>query len=448
MCGIAAFSVPLTSKLNARNLAHHLLSQIEKRGTHASGFAYIGADGSSGVYKNPKPGSQLSLAELPRDAKSVILHTRYATQGSVNDNRNNHPVMSTDNTIALVHNGVISNDHGLRPQLGIDQRHGEVDSLVIPSLIQQQGVSSLSKLGGYAAIAWLDTQEDGELHIARLKSSPVSYTHLIDGTFVMASTPELLGEAVEDAGLIGGGIFAMAETTMMSVIGGFIYEAGRSPSMTYDYGSYKRFSGATSGGHSSTTTQTPPKVQTPPKGSEDDASCELTIEKYKEDLDKWQEEQAKLDRSSQPMAYFGSSGWDDDVWSEYIEQLEARERDAWPEEPSDDDEMGAVGSIYGEGFYILDGEGDVSHHQVLEDLEARLRWHAKMSRSDYDLFGDVEDSINWVNHIMDIGHVDEAGRLISWVDDSGEVDEFESPAVRNLQYIREGVGLLATLKGA
>ena len=77
------------------------------------------SDGSTGFYKQPRPGSQLSLGELPRDARTVILHTRFATQGSTSDNRNNHPVISPEGNIALVHNGVISNDHLLRGDLGL-----------------------------------------------------------------------------------------------------------------------------------------------------------------------------------------------------------------------------------------------------------------------------------------------------------------------------------------
>ena len=76
LCGLAAFSIPSGVKRNARALAHSLLTQIESRGSHASGFAYVGADNSLGVYKSPIPGSQLPLHELPRNAKAVILHTR------------------------------------------------------------------------------------------------------------------------------------------------------------------------------------------------------------------------------------------------------------------------------------------------------------------------------------------------------------------------------------
>ena len=123
----------------------------------------------------------------------------------------------------------------------------------------------------------------------------------------------------------------------------------------------------------------------------------------------------------------------------------------------DDDEMTIEDSIAnrgltarfnaGQGFYIVDHEGDMTHYPTLDDLEARLKWLGKMTKSDIDLF-QVEEEINWANHVWDMGAVDESGNLISWVEDMADIDDYESPAVRNLQYIREGASLLCTLKGA
>ena len=459
MCGIAGFSKPANSRTNARHLAHHLLTQIESRGSHASGFAYIGSDGGMGVYKNPYPGSQLSLHDLPRDARAVVLHTRYATQGDRRDNRNNHPVLSTDNRIALVHNGVISNDYALRGGLGIKEGHGAVDSLVIPSIIAQHGVEGLSELSGYAAIAWLDSEDGETLSIARLKSSPVAYTSIYDGTFVFASTQPLLEMALLDAGFGYGGVFEMAEGKMMRITEGFIDTHEKAPSMSYDYGAYRRHSTATSGGKKVTTD--PDEIRAPKQtkvvGSEvalfsdgsatpaEERSCETDIQGYYEDLEEWRRAQEERDQriASRAMAMMSGPAdhWSDADWDEYMEELEARE-EMWRNAASEESFK-----PYGEGFYIVDNEGDITHHPTLDDLESRLAWLAKMSRTEYDMF-DVSDEIYWVNFIMDLGAVDDDGNLISWVDDSAEIDDFESPAVRNLQYIREGAQKLATLKGA
>lgn len=464
MCGIAAFSKPEGSAVNARLLAHHLLTQIESRGSHASGFAYVNADGSVGIYKNPTPGSQLGLQELPRDARTVILHTRYATQGAPEDNRNNHPVISTDRRIALVHNGVISNDRHLRAELGIDGRHGEVDSLVIPSLIAQQGTAGLSKLAGYAAIAWIDNQDAKNLRIAKLKNSPVSYTHLFDGTFVMASTESLLVKAMLGAGQSFGGVFELAESKMITVQNGFIMDHEPAPRMTYDYGSYQRHSNATSGGHGTTATTPVSRVTARPlpaakpaaKGSEDDNrkvyipepdEAPVDVDAYLADLEEWRAKRSASDEATATKAMALMDGpkdtWTTEEFNEYIAELEARDAQDHMSCTLDGGE-----SNYSEGFYILDGEGDISHHPSLEDLETKLKWFSEMRRTDLDIFPNVEDKVNWVNHIMDIGHIETDGELVSWVDDMASVDDFESPAVRNLQYIREGLGSLVVLRGA
>lgn len=522
MCGIAAFSLTPNSKVNARQLSHALLTAIEHRGSHASGFAY-NHNGQSGVHKLNVPGSQLSLSEMPRRARTVILHTRYATQGDPKYRPNNHPVLSVDNTIALVHNGVISNDHTLRGELGLKPEHGTVDSLVIPSLIAQKGVDALDKLRGYAAIAWIDTEEQGTLRIARLQTSPVHFTHLLDGSFVMASTEALLRQALDSIGQIYGGIFAMEERRMMSVAQGFIDTHEASPSMAYNHQAWKQHSSATSGGHGTpqgtTTTVTTPQgtttkatpatparragfvpaakppvtvIGTPPtqvkQQNQSDRPPVHTgseaggVDEYLADLAEWRKNREEAGKGPQPVneqvgiaqieewrrkgderdaqiaaramgtraaalectmddedeASLSDEERRDLEFEALVERLEREERES---------EDRNTRTTYGEGFYILSGEGDLSHYPSLADLESHLKWLGKMGRNDQDLF-QVEEQINWVNHIFDIGSVDDEGRLISWVDDMSDIDEFESPAVRHLNYVREGVGLLVSLKGS
>lgn len=441
MCGIAGFSRADGSRLNARALAHNLLAQIERRGDHASGFAWVDPDGSRGVYKQPKPGGQLSLHELPRSAQTVILHTRFATQGSVRDNRNNHPVMSTDNRVAVVHNGVISNDWGLRNDLGITKEHGDVDSLVIPSLIAQSGVESLNRLRGYAAIAWIN-DEDSNLRIARLASSPISYTWLNDGSFVFASTSDLLKTGITDAGMEHGGVFEMQDEMMMTIEYGFVSENEAAPTMGYDHWSYGRYSGATSGGHKGSESEAKTKVGSVTKAYDDgwqdmyneDAEG---VEQYFEDLEKWRRERDKAEaEKAKPMALTPKGNPPVVMFSggEFIESYE--------DEPEEDKYLS------GAGFYIIDTDGNINHFPTLDDLEARLRWLSKMTRSREDLWPTVGDDIYWVNYIMDLGSVDADGTIVSWVDDPTDIDTYESPAVRHLQYMREAVYKLETVKGA
>lgn len=480
MCGIAAFSMPAGSKQNARALAHALLSKIESRGHHASGFAYIDANGNFGVYKQPKPGSQLPLHELPRNARTVILHTRYATQGHPNDNRNNHPVLSTDRSVALVHNGVISNDSALRGDLGITREaHGEVDSLVIPTLLAQEGLAGLKKMSGYAAVAWLDLNDTGYLHIARLKSSPAAYTWLYDGTFVMASTQSLLTSALDDIKAFYGGVFDIAEGRKFTITDGFILENEPAPSMSYSHQAWRQHSQATSGGPAKAAsgyqqplngstkvgavgTEVVPATENPPKTVIGTPTDQEAADQVYADLEAWRkrrEEDDKRDTATaikaleslpskeHAMALGMQEELEDDEWDQRIEAMERAQREV--DEAFD---SCAVNFAAGEGYYIVDGEGDMSHYPTLDDLESRLKFLSGMTASEYDLFqfGEKEekDALGWTNHIMDIGSVDEKGELVSWVDDMSDIDEHESPAVQHLNYIREGVGKLLTLKGA
>lgn len=193
MCGIAGFSLAPNSKIKARELSNALLTAIEDRGYMASGFGFH-HDGIHGYHSAATPGSSLSLKHMPRKAKTAILHTRLATHGSVEDNRNNHPVTSPDFNIALVHNGVIYNHADVRTQL--TGNLPPVDTSVIPALIEQRGLQAIDELDGDAAIAWLDKRDPDMLHLARYQHSPLTMAQLDDGSFVFASTEALLWRAL------------------------------------------------------------------------------------------------------------------------------------------------------------------------------------------------------------------------------------------------------------
>lgn len=191
MCGIGGFSLSASSTLQPRKLANALLTALEDRGYMASGFAYQTRD-AQGYHKAAVAGSMLSLKAMPKSARDVIVHTRLATHGSIDDNRNNHPVMSPSQSIALVHNGVIYNHRQVRAAL---EPHflPDVDTSVIPALLEQaDSTARLNELDGDAAIAWLDDRDIGTLNLARVSYSPLTIAHLEDGTFIFASTEALL----------------------------------------------------------------------------------------------------------------------------------------------------------------------------------------------------------------------------------------------------------------
>jgi predicted glutamine amidotransferase len=408
MCGIAGLSMSKNSKINVRRLSHELLSFLEMRGGHASGFAYTDRKNRQGIYKDAKPGSQLPLYELPRNAKTAILHTRYATQGDPSDNRNNHPVMSKSGEIALVHNGVISNDLELSRTYPVV---GDVDSAIIPAIIEAEGLDEgVKKLEGYAAIAYLTKTQPDTMIVARLSSSPVVYTWTMDGSFVFASTEAILEAALMAARIEYGYVFSMGEGEGLAVRNGVIVDVFTDLEMQEDTYTYWRYSSATAGGHSSTTRTT--------TTSTDGDSCQIGSSF------------GEIERGSESNP--NSSPWWDDIDIDPID----RPMYAFGQETNNPPKIGDEG--FG-GYYLTREDGNIEMYTTLDDLEKELAWLANLHLYDGAPFPEAGHSTKWTNFVVDLGEV-RNNTPRSWLDDLALVDDHESSVMYNLQYIRDGLG--------
>ena len=261
MCGIGGFSLSKNSRISPRSLSNALLTELDNRGNQASGFAYQSKT-ESGVFKKDVAGARLNLKRMPKNAKDVILHTRYATHGTIKDMANNHPIQSPDKTINLVHNGVIYNHTVVRKSL--DAKLPEVDTSVIPAILQQfnRDTDKFSMLEGDAAVAWLDDSNRGKLRLARISHSPLVICQLKDGSFVFASTEAILRKALNSLGLEIDFIAQVAERKLLTVKNGRLDEMTDLPEMdmafadttSWNYASYRDM---TSGGHGQTAKQEP-----------------------------------------------------------------------------------------------------------------------------------------------------------------------------------------------
>lgn len=211
MCGIAGFSLTHDADLPVRKLAKELLTQIVSRGRDATGIAWT-APGTGEIrvrkapvaawrFVNPDPAWSLdALSQLPEDARTVILHTRAATQGDPADHVNNHPIVS-GSTVG-VHNGVIYNDDQLFDYLG-SRRQGEVDSEAAFALIDRLAYpdQALRLIEGGWALAWLDANQKDVLHLVRGSSSPVKVRGTSDGSFIFASEDRHVDAALKAVGV-------------------------------------------------------------------------------------------------------------------------------------------------------------------------------------------------------------------------------------------------------
>ena len=204
MCGIAGFSAGRNHNFDARVLSAALLTEIVARGYDATGMAWTDRDGKVWYSKIDQDAASFidtHLDELDADAKTVILHTRYATKGSPEVEGNNHPIVRPG--IVGVHNGVIPNDDEVFEMLQTD-RLAQVDSEAAFALLAEGGMhptDALTLLDGRVALAWINTDEADTLHVARWQGSPLAIGQSRLGTFVFASTLSMLAKAGRQAGL-------------------------------------------------------------------------------------------------------------------------------------------------------------------------------------------------------------------------------------------------------
>lgn len=177
MCGIAGIH-RLTDRpgKSLNRLADNLLLGIAHRGSDATGYLALSDDGSLTVHKATLPCLAFihKRPAFDKAARTVLLHTRFATRGAADDPANAHPVQA--GRIAAVHNGTIYNDQQLFREYGM-ARTADVDSIVIPALVDRlgwgQARNALGKLSGGAATAVVNADRPGEMILARVRTYPM-----------------------------------------------------------------------------------------------------------------------------------------------------------------------------------------------------------------------------------------------------------------------------------
>ncbi len=107
MCGLFGF-ITKTGRGPDLDRLRDIALETQLRGAHAFGLAWVTPNGKLHAFKRPGPAAiHLEALDRCRDAVILVGHCRYATHGTPEDNRNNHPHRAGRGW--LVHNGVVRN---------------------------------------------------------------------------------------------------------------------------------------------------------------------------------------------------------------------------------------------------------------------------------------------------------------------------------------------------
>lgn len=208
MCGIVGY---IGKKQVGTDVVLDGLAALEYRGYDSAGLAFL--DSNQVIQTNKQVGRVPALRDsigsnphLPA-ASSAIGQTRWATHGSPSI-VNAHPHYNKDETIAVVHNGIVENHTELRKFL---EEKGyeflsDTDTEVIPHLIDyyvqdsktfQQGIEkALGKLRGAYAVLIMTSREPETLYAARL-SSPLVIGITKDAVYIASDATALIEHTKE-----------------------------------------------------------------------------------------------------------------------------------------------------------------------------------------------------------------------------------------------------------
>jgi glucosamine--fructose-6-phosphate aminotransferase (isomerizing) len=182
MCGI----VGAVAQRNVVPILIEGLKRLEYRGYDSAGIAVLGGNGAATLERVRAVGKVKALENAVESRKTQgqtgIAHTRWATHGVPSED-NAHPHVSND-TIAVVHNGIIENHDKLRKKLQdlgyvfTSQTDTEVVAHLIHHHLKKQkdllkaARAAIDELEGAYALGIVSRDEPGRLIAAR-KGSPL-----------------------------------------------------------------------------------------------------------------------------------------------------------------------------------------------------------------------------------------------------------------------------------
>ena len=199
MCGI----VGAVAQRDVADILVEGLKRLEYRGYDSAGVAVINNKNELFTTKRLGKVKELdqALTETPLAGGTGIAHTRWATHGAPSE-VNAHPHVS-NNTIAVVHNGIIENHQALRTQLqGLGYEFlSQTDTEVITHLVHHELKTSASLLeavqktvkqleGAYGTVV-MDSRDQDNLIVAR-SGSPLVIGYGLGENFIASDIMALL----------------------------------------------------------------------------------------------------------------------------------------------------------------------------------------------------------------------------------------------------------------
>lgn len=198
MCGIVGY----VGDRQAAPILLDGLSKLEYRGYDSAGIAVF--DGESINVAKTK-GRLKVLSELTHDGRMLpgtlgIGHTRWATHGSPSDT-NAHPHLNSEETIVVVHNGIIENYLKLKKKLESKGYRfvSETDTEVIAHLLDyyyrgnplEAVTKIMHRMEGSYALGIIFKDHPNELYAVR-KDSPLIVGHTDGGSIIASDVPAVL----------------------------------------------------------------------------------------------------------------------------------------------------------------------------------------------------------------------------------------------------------------
>tara|TARA_R110000823_G_scaffold274141_3_gene393107 strand:+ start:2710 stop:3669 length:960 start_codon:yes stop_codon:yes gene_type:complete len=190
MCGIGGFYNTNSTNTPLKCL-EDLWTGLEDRGTHAHGLAFnwVGADKPVSIKQAGPASDSLHLVNKflgGNQLRYVLLHTRYTTQGSVENNGNNHPIVRDG--ITLTHNGVLRNDKHVFSTLKVSPMY-QVDSEALNVALAVKNINWLAdNVKGSISLAWIDEKDSSQnVHLFTNGGNPLTIARTKCGNIVWAS---------------------------------------------------------------------------------------------------------------------------------------------------------------------------------------------------------------------------------------------------------------------